>query len=106
MGDAVLTPVLVRPVLRALQLLTARMLETVAAHTIPFYREEDRYIGALYGDESGELMLASDSGDFFPRVLRDRKRLERAARERHARLAERYCYPALLRQLRQILTSA
>ena len=48
-----------RPVLRALELLTPRMLETVAAHTIPFYREEDRYIGGLYGDETGERYKSS-----------------------------------------------
>ena len=104
MGDGVLTPVLVRPVLGALRLLSPRMLETPAANTIPFYSEENRHIGELYGDDGGELAWASDSAEFFTRALRDRKRLERSARAIYPRLVERYSYPALLRQLRALLT--
>jgi hypothetical protein len=102
MGDALLTPVLVRPVLGAMRLLTPRMLETIAADTVPVYRPEDGYIAELYADEGGD--LAVGSADDVARALRDRRRLARKALEIHARLAAGYSYPVLLRRLRSLLT--
>jgi len=105
MGDALLTPVLVRPVLGALQFLTPRMLETLAAETLPVYREEDRYLRELYLDDDGDFSLEKGSEEFFARVSRDRRRLSKTAREIHARLSQRLSYPVLVRELRDIFTS-
>lgn len=104
MGDALLTPVLVRPVLGALRFLTPRMLETLAADTLPVYREEDRHIGELYLDGDGEFCLERGSEESIARVLRDRRRLSESAREIHARLSDRLSYPVLVRRLRDLLT--
>ena len=100
MGDAMLTPVLVRPVLGALGLLTPRMLETLAADTIPVYRPEDEHIAELYGDER----LAVATPDDVARAVRDRNRLAKSARGIHRRLSEHFSYPVLLRRLRSLLT--
>jgi hypothetical protein len=105
MGEALLTPVLVRPVLGALRFLTPRMLETLAAETLPVYREEDRYVGELYSDDRGEFCL-DGSEDSFARVMRDRRRLSNSAHEIYAGLSDRFSYPVLVRKLRDVLSAS
>jgi hypothetical protein len=102
MGDAIATPVLVRPVLSALGFLTPRMFETAAASTIPVYRQADSYIGELYQDD-GELCLGEDPAAKLKEIVGNQKRLRASAAELRRCLYDEYSYLAVLRHLRELL---
>lgn len=102
MGEAAISPVLVRPLLSKLGFLTPRMLETVSASTIPVYRQEDSYIASLYKD-SGRLCLGKDAsglGNIFHQV----PDLCTAVNDLRQHLRLEYSYPSLLKRLRQLMT--
>ncbi len=102
MGEALLAPVLVRPVLSRLRLLTPRMFETAAADTIPLYNEADRHIAELYRDD-GLLCLGRSPAEQLAGVFADAPRYQAQAAEVRAHLLERYSYEENLRALRQLL---
>jgi hypothetical protein len=102
MGDAIVTPVLVRPVLSSLGLLTPRMFETVAARTIPVYSLVDRYIGELYQD-GGDLCLGESPAEKFEEIFSNLARYRSTAEELRHRLKRLYSYPSVLRRLRDLL---
>jgi hypothetical protein len=60
MGEGLVSPLFVRPMIAAQKLITPRMFETLCADTIPVFRNEERYIGELYGDGALELCLGDD----------------------------------------------
>jgi hypothetical protein len=102
MGDALITPVLVRPVLAACRLMTPRMLETVSAATIPVYRQADRYIGDLYQDD-GELCLGHSPADKLKQIVQDQVRFRAKAHELRHRLYREYSYSSVLGHLKRLL---
>jgi len=60
MGQALVSPLFVRPMIAAQKLITPRMLETLCADTVPVFRKEELYISDLYGDGALELCLGDD----------------------------------------------
>ena len=102
MGQAALSPVLVRPVLSALQMLTPRMLETLSAATVPVYLQEDAYIGRLYGDE-GALCLGAEPESAIGALFDQQEHLRERIETLRAQIARTYGYPAVLRHLRDLL---
>lgn len=103
MSASLLTPVLVRPLLSKLRMLTPRMFETIAAATIPLYRAEDRYIGAIWGD-SGMFCLGSNPEARIREIVSAVTEFRSATADLRAEMYQRYSYPAILRQLRQLLS--
>ena len=103
MGRALLSPVLLRPVLSQLGLITPRMFETAAASTLPVYTAADARIGALYAGTDGALCLGTDLQEGLRRVLDDLPRCQAVAAELRARLAAEYSYAGNLERLRAIL---
>lgn len=102
MSQALLSPVLVRPVLSRLGLLTPRMLETAAASTLPVYTEADPQIAALY-DDGGALCLGPDPAARIAVILDDLPRFEALAGDIRASLAGRFGYERNLSALRELL---
>ncbi len=101
MAQATITPVLMRPVLSALNLLTPRMFETAVAETIPLYTAADPCVGDLYGDD-GALCLGAEPRAKFAEIFDNPVRFAAVAREVRKDLATRYAYPAVLAELREL----
>ena len=101
MGNAVVSPVLVRPVLSSLGLLTPRMLETVAAATIPVYRQEDQIVGMVWQD-GGELCLGAEPEAKLNEIFSNPARFQALATDLRERASDTFSYPRLLRRLREI----
>lgn len=102
MSQSILAPVLLRPVLSKLGLLTPRMLETAAASTIPVYTEADPIVSVLYNDARA-LCLGANPAEKLGEILRDAPRFETVAGELRARLEHDYAYETNLRTLRRLL---
>jgi hypothetical protein len=102
MGDATVTPVLVRPLLGALGFLTPRMFETVTARTIPVYREEDSYISELYHDD--RYFCLGKTHAKMHDVFKGEEQLDRILEEVRQRIQRDYSYVALLTRLRDLLS--
>jgi hypothetical protein len=102
MSDSLLTPVLVRPVLASLKFLIPRMLETLAADTLPIYRSDESYIGDIYND-NGALCLGDNPEDAIARVRRERAHLSQVSRDIYDRLSQKLAYPIVLTKLHGIL---
>lgn len=102
MSASVLTPVLVRPVLSALRMLTPRMFETLAASTIPLYRAEDEYVGEIWQDR-GAFCLGPEPVTRIAQIVGDLNEMRRVATDLREHMYSRYSYPAILRQLRELL---
>lgn len=102
MSQSVLAPVLLRPVLSKLGLLTPRMFETAAARTIPVYTEADPIVATLYAD-GGALCLGANPAARLREILAAIPRFEGIAAELRERLAGEYGYEANLRGLRSFL---
>ena len=94
MGDARVTPVLVRPVLAARGLMTPRMFETAAASTIPVYRQPDCYVSDLYNDD-GELCLGDNPDAKLKEIVQDRTDFRASANDVRQRLYNEYSYPSM-----------
>lgn len=99
MADSVITPVLARPLLAGLGLLTPRMFETVASGSLPVLPHELSYVSALYGNESAPFLLGDDPGGTLARMLRapDAYRRRLAVIQRHVH--QRFNYPRVLADL-------
>jgi hypothetical protein len=59
-GEALVSPLFVRPMIAAQKLITPRMFETLCADTVPVFRKKELYIADLYGDDALELCLGDD----------------------------------------------
>ncbi len=99
MADSAITPVLARPLLAGLGLLTPRMFETLASGSLPVLPSELAYVSALYGDESAPFFLGDDPGGTLARMLRepDAYRRRIAVIQRHVH--QRFNYPRVLADL-------
>jgi hypothetical protein len=102
MGDATVTPVLVRPLIGALGFLTPRMFETVTAMTIPVYREEDSYISELYHDDQYFCLGRTDAK--MHDVFQGGETLDTVLQEVRQRIQRDYSYVSLLTRLRDLLS--
>lgn len=102
MSTAVVTPVLVRPLLSTLGFLTPRMLETVSASTIPVYRREDSYLERLYQDD-GLLCLGAETTS-AESVFRPGPAARAVVNGIRKRLQRDYSYTSVLRRLRELMT--
>jgi hypothetical protein len=69
MGEALVSPLFVRPMIAAQKLITPRMFETLCADTIPVFRKEELYISDLYGEGALELCLGDDPGGKLRNIL-------------------------------------
>jgi hypothetical protein len=99
MGRGRLSPILIRPVLNALDLATPRMFETFAADTVPVLPPYFRHAAALYGDDVEALRLPNDPADAVGSILDNYPVYVELAREIRAKLAREHSYKVRLSEL-------
>lgn len=69
MGEALVSPLFVRPMIAVQKLITPRMFETLCADTVPVFRKEESYISELYGEGALELCLDDDPAEKLRNIL-------------------------------------
>lgn len=99
MGAGRLCPILVRPVLAALQLVTPRMFETFAAATVPLLPPHLQYTKALFGGGADGHFLTEQPVERVLAALDDYERHVRSAQDIRAELALHHSYEQRLAQL-------
>ncbi len=99
MADSAITPVLARPLLARIGLLTPRMFETPASGSLPVLPPELTYAMALYGDEATPFLLGGDPGDTLARMLRAPEAYRRGLAAIQHRLHQRFNYTRVLAEL-------
>jgi hypothetical protein len=93
------SPVLVRPILNALELVTPRMFETFAADTVPLIPPYMRHAPKLYGPYVEELQLSSRPSDDLNKILEKYDRYTVISREICSDLERDHSYEIRLAQL-------
>jgi hypothetical protein len=103
MSGAVVSPVLLRPVLSALELMTPRVFETIAAQTIPLFMRSDASISDITGRD-GLLCLGNNAMDDMARVLSDLPAHRAIADDLRREMYELYRYEAVFDRLLEYLS--
>jgi hypothetical protein len=103
MSDAVLSPVLLRPVLARLGLVTPRVLETIAARTIPLFLAGDTTISDVSA-QADALHLGADATADLARILDDLSSHVAIAAELRAETYAAYRYERVFGRLRELLS--
>ncbi|MBT2418096.1 hypothetical protein J7F01_08440 [Streptomyces sp. ISL-22] len=99
MGRAVITPVLVSPLVADTGLFTARMLETLASGSLPVLPPEAEFMSSVYEGDVEALTLGSDPAATLGRLAGDFERHAEIVGQIQDRARARYNYPRLLREL-------
>lgn len=99
MSQAAITPVLVRPLLAKMELLTPRMFETLASGSIPALWPGLGYLSALFGDDVELFLLDGDPADILARMMREPTRYRERLAVVQRRVHERFNYQAVLAEL-------
>ncbi|MDX2531921.1 glycosyltransferase [Streptomyces scabiei] len=99
MSQAAITPVLARPLLARMELLTPRMFETLASGSIPALSPDLGYLSALYGDDVELFLLDDDPADSLARMIREPIRYRERLATIQRRVHERFNYRAVLAEL-------
>ena len=102
MSEAVLSPVLFRPVLSTLGLLTPRVFEPLAASTMPLFMWSDHAVAQVVGRD-GLLCLGDEPADDIARVLDDLPTYRAIADDLRAEMYAMYRYPAVFGRLLEVL---
>ncbi|MFD1660143.1 hypothetical protein ACFSL4_18555 [Streptomyces caeni] len=99
MSQAAITPVLARPLLARMELLTPRMFETLASGSIPALGPDLGYLSSLYGDDVEMFLLDGDPADSLARMVREPIRYRERLATIQRRVHERFNYRAVLAEL-------
>jgi hypothetical protein len=99
MSHAAITPVLARPLLARMELLTPRMFETLASGSIPVLWPDLGYLSALYGDDVELFLLGDDPADTLAQMLREPARYRERLAAIQRRVHERFNYRTVLAEL-------
>lgn len=99
MSQAAITPVLTRPLLAQMGLLTPRMFETLASGSIPALWPSLDYLSELYADDVELFLLGDDPADTLARMTREPARYRERLATVQLRVHERFNYHAVLAEL-------
>jgi hypothetical protein len=99
MSRSDLTPVLIRPLLAELGLLTPRVFETLASGTMPLISTELAYLTEVYGDEFVDEKFGAQPTELIDRARRDPLHRRRLLDTVQRRVFSEFNYGQVLRQL-------
>lgn len=99
MSQAAITPVLARPLLAQMELLTPRMFETMASGSIPALWPGLGYLSALYGGDVELFLFDDEPADTLARMVREPVRYRERLATIQRRVHERFNYHAVLTEL-------
>jgi hypothetical protein len=103
MSRAAITPLLVRPLLARLGLLTPRMFETLASGSIPVLTGDLAFLMKVYGDEALEMVFGIQPSELLERILREPGRYRRLVAAIQCRVFAAFSYEQVLIQLVKFL---
>ncbi|MGH3830352.1 MAG: glycosyltransferase family protein [Pseudonocardiaceae bacterium] len=103
MCRSAISPVLVRPVLARMGLLTPRMFETLAAGSVPVLTDDLNYLTSVYGDEAELFRLETEVNEKLAEMLRDHNRYRRALTRIQDRVYATFNYEHILADLLRFL---
>lgn len=106
MGRALISPLLVRPLVAGTGLLTPRMFETLASGSVPVLPAEAEFLAPLYGAHAEHLLLGRDPAAVLGRITADRPGYARAVVEIQDRLKDEYGYRRVLADLLDLFDEA
>lgn len=104
MSRATLTPILARPLLASLSLLTPRMFETLASGSLPIIADDLGYLVNVYGCEAAQFLLVADTGDAVARLLGEYGAYRRVLAAIQQEVFAAYNYERTLARLVALLT--
>lgn len=104
MARSAIHPILARPVLSQMGLLTPRMFETLAAGTLIVLPDELGYLTALYGEKITQFQLEDDPGGLLQRMLADPKPYRQQLAEIQQEVYARFNYRRVLTDLITLLS--
>lgn len=99
MARAQITPILARPLLADMGLLTPRMFETLASGSIPVLPGELAYTTAIYGEHIKHFVLGADPAEDLARLLRDGPRQRSRLQAVRQHLYHRFSYQRVVADL-------
>ncbi|MEV0005604.1 glycosyltransferase [Micromonospora sp. NPDC050980] len=103
MSRSAITPLLTRPLLTHLGLLTPRMFETLASGSVPVLASNLAYLTKVYGDEALELLFGPRPTDLLERIRREPLRYRRLVTTIQRRAFAAFNYEQVLTQLLKFL---
>jgi len=103
MSRSVASPVLARPLLARLGMLTPRMFETPASGSIPLITADLAFLATVYGDEAAQLTFGQRPGSLVERVLQDTVRYRQLTATIQRRLLSTFSHERVLGQLLKFL---
>jgi hypothetical protein len=106
MSTAAFTPILARPLLAQLGLLTPRMFETLASGSTPLIANDLAYTTRIYGEEARAFILGDTPGETISRIVREWWRYRRIVAIIQRRTYAAFHYERVLTDLIQILNDA
>ncbi len=93
------SPILIRPILSYMQMITPRMLETFASGTIPILTSDFEYGKQIYGEASKKLFLKEDSREKLLDMHNNEFRYREATEEVRKNLRDNHSYESRLKKL-------
>lgn len=103
MSRSAITPLLARPLLAQLGLLTPRMFETLASGSVPVLTNDLAFLMKVYGDEALELLLGTEPSDLIARIMAEPARYRRLVAAIQRRVFAAFNYEQVLAQLVKFL---
>jgi hypothetical protein len=103
MGRALISPLLIRPLVAETGLLTPRMFETLASGSIPVLPSGAEFLRTIFGDAAELLMLGPDPAETLGRIVTDPERYAGTAGEIQSRLRVEYSDRRILSDLLEFL---
>ncbi|MDP9863659.1 MULTISPECIES: hypothetical protein [Streptosporangium] len=99
MGRALISPILVSPMVTRTGLLTARLFETLASGSLPVLPAEAEFMAPVYGDDAAHLTLGADPAAVLTRLTADYEHHARIVGGVQDRLRVEYGYRRVLEDL-------
>jgi hypothetical protein len=103
MAQGAITPILARPLLAELRLLTPRMFETMASGSMLAIPRGLGYLTSLYGDDVAPFLLGEDPSSQLARMLREPGSYRRRLAFIQERLYHRFNYRQVLGELLKLI---
>lgn len=99
MSKGFINPILVRPILNKLKLVTLRMFETFAADTVVVFPRYFKHSIDLYSEDGKELFLSAHPEVDILRILKNYKKYSRISKKIRNKLVNKHSYEERLREL-------
>jgi len=99
MSRGLLNPILIRPILNSLKLITPRMFETFVANTVPLIPSYFTHATKLYGSEISKFIISKNSGNDIEKIIKNYKKYNLIAAKIREELFSKHSYEVRIKEL-------